>query len=485
MPGVVSGMTFGIVADLMQFDADSFIKDQKMAIVRAIKNAARVWLITVMSRIPRETGFLHSGFMNLAAFLGSRINDQGQVKRGRDLHGQEEKLASLQRQYKKAKEDALARGYIQESYSGKKRKFKAAHPKPQTKKQRKERPQKYKKKQQENKKAGFSQNEAERANQLKEEGLNIHTQANNDEKKNSKVYKREQNQQYYQEQRDRRAAAKAVKRLKKLQAQIRNQKIKVASAAARAKPLRLKQSPGYDRWETVTVEKTSYQEQEVEELNPAYPTNAAQLIRMKKAGTLPPKTIKVKKRVAIITKKQVRRQITGERKLVNIYRDHYYPINRQKGPLKTPLSGIRYGTPPQDILKMMSGQPASPLISEETTKINKGGFEVSGNELLRSSFSVNRSLNMASQRVDARNSQLAMSFNYGVNIRYLKIMDLFRPMRKDGKVFTGAPWKSYAYANRAFMKTLNEEFQKAIQPFISYVVVAKGILKTPGFKRGL
>lgn len=487
MPGIINGMTFNVAAGFLQFDSEGFMKAQKIAMIRAMKNAAKLWLTTAISRIPRDSGFLHSGFMNLAAFLGVRINEKGQVKRGRDLHGQEERLANLQKRYKALKSKALANGHVEERFEGKKRKIKTKYPKQKSYKKRREESRKYLHNKEKHQAAkAQSKRTTEQIGHLKDEGLSIHTHINTDEKKSGRVYKGEKNTEYYEEQRQRRDAARAIKRLRKLQHRIREQKSKVERAAENAPELKTKKRSGNNYY--TEIEKTVYETHEVEIVNPAYPTNPRQLLDMKRKGTLPPKTIKVMKQVPTIIKKRVRKKNPVGPNFINIYRHYYYPRNGQRGPLKTPLGGIKYGTPPDEIVKLNDSKIPPASISTETSTINKKGEEVAGNELLKTldgqAFTPTSSLNLSKNRLQS-NAKVFLTFNYKVDIRYLRIMDIFKPRRRDGRTYSGAPWNSIGTANKAFMNILKQEYAKLAPSFISYVVVARGTLKTPGFKGGL
>lgn len=512
---VVSGVKFGVVATFVQFDAKKWTIAQKAAIVKAMKEAAREWLQVILSRTPTDTGFLRAGFSNLAAAIGMSITSTG-LKKGLDSYGKNLKLGNLENKYRALRDLALAKDWLEQKFKNvetsrlqKKKKrstgevylkkvpviktlpagYRRAIPKPLTGKQVKERLRRYKKrkaKQQKLTSAGPSDADRRQAGEILSEGLNIQKSLKSGgEKKSLALFRREQNQLYYAQQRERKAAQRLFRQLKTLRGKIGQATLSLNKALEKEPELKMKKRPKYYKWESVVIKKKVSVQKEVEVKNPAYNPRAVLEARKKKLP-VPTPTIKQVQMVTEEREKVVRRRVKvgSEKDFVDIYRKYYYPRNGNKGPLKTPITGKSYGTAVDDIFLMESSSGRAQSVSEETSTVNKGGFEVGGKEqTLGSSFTPSSSLGSFKFTKEAN---LKITFNYGVDIRYWKIMDQYGRYTRNGKMITpkGAPWRAYVAANLAYMKILRTKLAANIVPFTSYMVKSNSKI-TPGFKGGL
>lgn len=483
---VYAGMKFTTTAEFLKFDYKKWTVANKKAIFAAMKAAAKQWLQTIVERVPKDSGFLLSSFDNLAAALNVGIKGK-KINAKPSLYAQKVKQKDLEDRFKNLRDRAVAKGYLEKRTApGRKRAtLRPALEKPKTRKEILEDSKKYKKKKLPQSQKIGRKRALNKTHEAQDEGLHIQKTFEDGAKQHPIQYRKQKNEEYYKREYDKRQAAKTIRQLKKIQKQLDKQKAITARTAQREPAIKMTKRPTYYKWEKVEKDVIIKQRKVVDKPNPAYPTSALALIKAKKAGTLPPKTIQVEETVDVITKRTVRRRIkTGsEKDIVNVYQHHYYPTKKVKGPLKTPYSGRIYGTQAKDVfsLETESGRDA---IGQELSNINKGGFEVPSKQgiVFPKDFSASTSQDLAALRA-TQQAKVIFNFGYNTNINYYRIMDLFNGYTRNKKRINprGAPWRSLSMANKSYMTFLRNAIKPALIPFSSFIVKSKGSLVTAGF----
>lgn len=487
---VVTGMYFQTTATMLMFDVKRWSQANQKAMFRAHRNAARAWLAKIGEKIPKDTGFLLSGFENLSAILGVRLGDKGQVKRGRNLYGQDRRLTELEKQRDLQRERLIKKGYArEEGRAGQRQKLKPTVKPPMTTRQkeierynsriRQERKRDLKAKEKEARKAQKGRRadaaknrkglkEAAKEEQQREVGSERNIKTDQD-RKSKQVYAREKNEAYYRKQQRRRQAAREYRKYKRLQRQVRDAQKKAARASRQ-------------QYKTVTRiverEQNVRVRRSVEEPNPGYSARA--VIDAKRKGIAPPpKTIKVVKDV-------IEKKTTYSRKKVLVlknmfkmdqYKKYYYPQRKVKGPVKSPFTGMRYGTPYDQIFTAENEGGVKPIRAQELTTVDDYGKESATKQSVSLGglgggvpFTPGTSLDKASADISNKNAKFTIRFQYGVDIKYWRINDLKARPRAKNSTARRTPWGALTAANISYMAVLKKEIQASIVPFSDYIV---------------
>jgi hypothetical protein len=515
---VIGGMYISSSFDIINIDGQNYNKGLRSAVAKIVRQAAKLWLLEINTRIPWKTGFLLGAFGNLEEALGVKVeNKTGPISGGlkqnirlRRSKSDTERLQEVLRLERRV--NALNR-----RIEGRKTLLQVTEGHVERKGSKKLR----------TKGEGTETSDEQRYRLTQEEGLRLKSRKTKapipkgeEAREMAERYVQAKQRQHYESQLRGYERAKMV-----LQAQInkkRNElvrrKSKPSSTRTRGKlrgvtdakrktienleklrqivasklrgttnnPYVPNSGSGKNKYVTkrVKVYKTVTEHvtktREVD--NPAFKsltqTQRLKLLREKKP--LPPRTITEtytesiqkkqflryqKKRVAINPFSHVLEDRKPNKKeiksgaVVGAFRSYYYPQRGSKSKvLKTPRSGLRYATPVNEVFTQSDGQQIKPQIGYDDFKgktyVDKGV-----------TFTPQKSLDIAKVYVNS-GAKSYITFTYRVDIKYWAIMDLYSGRK-------GAPWRALANANKKALDYIATNIGNNLPPLFQYAVKTK------------
>jgi hypothetical protein len=514
---VATGMRFTVLADFFTFDEKKFTNKVKEATRKVIRNAAKEWLRMVLSRIPRQTGFLHSAFTNLMTDLGVTVTGKGtsnskilnrpsydarkfRLQKMRDnLRRIRQELKDYEGSRKKMSQKQV-RQEVKKYKAGKKSKA------DERRKKLDEAREKVNRVRSENSKQDRKQ--AIRNARIKEAG-SIRSIGEERVKLSRSEFKNTKMQEFYTKQRQGKAYLKRVARYKSAIKRYREMIKKFDRAQQKELKAIIEQQGDYKTRGRLLEKRKIYNKRfrqtnkrgeaygysrkyekvrvvtRVKEIrtvtNPKYMSEYANWIRNKKQGPPPSKTIQ---KTVIVEKERFQRKRIPHTRLFDLYTKYYYTGPKQKGPLKTPRSGAIYGTPPGKIFLEQSvgtvpkqyGETQYGDVKDPVATRNKTFATLGGN-----AFTLGGSQKEASRRLNT-GENFTVAFNYNIAVSYYRVMDLFRSYTRKKKTISpaGVPWQSMAYANKAFLQYIEEHLPKEIPNFLDFLSKNKVDFSTKG-----
>lgn len=525
---VTSGMYFKSTADLMSFDGVGYTKQLRKALRVLFKEAARKWLIEINSRIPWRTGFLLGAFRPLEDALNVSVMNKGRTfagpntktalrksKTGPERYKQLQALRAQEAKWKKQLEEAEGR-------------FKAEFPHGIKKRNRKELDKLKEERDLRTKRGKSKIGDKQRSLSTDEdraaaEGLSLRQNIDQEmyeaaktgkEKAANKLLRRLRFQQgqaqqrmlnkmklrykYLQMKLKKRESAltrikKAKQRKRTSSTGIAPEQAKVLDILAQMREVVAKQN-GIDynpkgnrrdvtgaftnRYKKKTVKKykkyKTIETRVVEEPNPDYPKTQKEKLALIRAKKLPPATIKREIQIETIKRKLVGTKVVKRKIRDNLrknhkeyFREYYYHTKGSKARvLKTPKSGQAYAIDRSTIF-------TEDLAKSGTAKYQTG-FDTPGELPMAAKGVKNLTPDAMLKTAQAREagSKANITFSYSVDIRYWRIMDLFKGRK-------GSPWMSLKEANRAFIDHVQANISKVLPPITQYLIVSKSTVVSP------
>ncbi len=523
---VVSGMFIKSVFDVIRIDDASYKKGVRTALEKLMRRGAKLWLLEVTSRIPYRTGFLLGAFSNLEDALGIQLEgktnpliDGVRKVTQRTSKTNTERVASLLKSKARLRQ-------IETDIEGSKTKlgaFESLGSKPPEKSTTATQ-----------RAANAAQRQAERE-RLAAEGLSYGNKyrkspaaRGEDAYEQSERYQTSKARQA-EEKRLKALEAKRIlilKRIQKQEAALLRRKSKVNSKRSRGKIRGVNRTqagkmallaalsqlaqrqfkgrvPAYipkanrrdvtgattDRIVKVRKKKYKYvlveEERETEAPNPEY-TKLSQVQKVKLAAKkqLPPKTIKTITKVPV-HKKVFDRYVVKKKKInetkrsshIDVFREYYYHTKGSKARvLKTPKTGSQFATPKEEIFSDFShlgssGETIAPLQGIDVATSGKS-FQSPGDK----PFTPSSQLSVARNNQSGR-GKTTFEFAYSVDIKYWRIMDLYKNISRGGKNYSprGTPWLSLVNANKKMLDYIRAELEKpgTLPTMFDYLVKSK------------